>query len=284
MNTRELPTVEAIQAFVCPLEEDEYAEGLVLYRQRTDVAERMLHWFRTFAEQSISAEPANLSLLSIGCGNGNFDLPALDILKSKFQTLQYAAIEPNQTLCQQIAIELKEPQNANVSFRLRCCRFEELSTAENFDLIVFANCLNFIADRRHALAKALSMLNSGGCVLIFNPTRNGYQDLRLELSARVGGYVTNVCLPKEIEEVLGSLDAEFVCDYLKSETDVTDCFDGTSYAGARLLDFILGGKIPHVDNELRNTVTNNLKSLCSARDGRMFMPHSVAVFQARTNR
>ncbi len=261
------------------LDHHEFARGFELIRERTNLIDRLVLWFRIFVDESLTAQSERFSVLSVGAGNGHFDLRAINILRSKLFSVDYDVIEPNPILLGQFLGNFKAGQHINVSLKARCCLFEEYATSRKYDLILFGNCLSHIQNRQLALAKALSMLNEEGQVVLITSTRAGVQDLRMNFSPAPIEHDQNVCLPGEIDTALASLGAEYTCDHLTSRVDVTECFEEHSSSGNLLLAFILGCRTQYLDAEVKADILNYLRSLCTEHAGRVFMPHSADVFR-----
>lgn len=263
------------------LDAREYANGLALFRERTNLMENMLGWFNHFVNQSIPANTKSLSVFSVGCGNGEFDLSAIDILTSRVDSLVYDGIEPNAVMRAQLVNEFSTRGLTNVSLNIRPGRFEEFSTVNSYDLVHLTNCINFMPDRLLAIGKALSMLRENGQLVIMLFTRTGFQDLRLTFSQRVRSYKSNVCVPQEIESALLSLDVDYDYQHLPGSADVTECFQWGSEKGVQMLNFILGCDTTKLDCELKISVLEKLKAMCTQRGGRTYMPHSIGVFTVK---
>lgn len=267
---------------VTALSSEEFASGLALFRERTNLVQCILEWFAQW-ERTLPAcvERDRFQVLSVGAGSGHFDIPAIELLVAKLNAVDYHAVEPNAVLGRQIVCNFESRHLENVTLDVYPCFFEDFTSPASFDLIHFTNSISLIPEYKEALAKSLKMLNPGGQLLIVHFAREGYQDLRLQLSSEVTGYRPNVLLPEEIDAALNSLDVEYTYEQIHSEADVSECFAKHSRDGESLLNFILACKANSIGHELKDKMLERMKSICTVRDGHSYMPHSVGVHLIR---
>lgn len=277
----DVKTERSEKCTVVPLKDSEFATGLTLFRERTRLVQRIIDWFSQFVEESIIRTAERFNVLSVGSGSGHFDLPAMTTLMSKLNLLAYDVIEPNEILCQQFEHNFHELGIVNVILNTNQCFFEDFTTQKSYDLIHFTNSISLIPNHRKAIASAFEMLKPGGLLTVVHFTLDGYQDLRLQLSKEVKAYKNNVLLPEEIDADLHAIGAKFDYQLLRSEADVTDCFEKDSAVGEALFDFILGCNSKHLDEELRLQMLERIASICTCRNGRQYIAHSVGAHVIR---
>jgi histamine N-methyltransferase len=270
---------ESVSSELCPaLTDQQFADSFGLFRQKTDQRVHMLAWIGDLFENLARRNKDMLSALSVGAGNGNFDLLLIELLSKKVQSLNYVAVEPNRILCDQFKREFRAIDSHNTSLCIVQSSFENYLVAKKYDLIHFTHCLYHIKDRHRALEIARSNLNDDGCILIFNSTAVGLQDVRIKFSSLVRGVQGDICTEEQIHSVLQSSNADYLYYELPSRVDVTECFDSHSEAGIMLLNFMLECDTQHLKKGLRATILNYLRSVSVERGGRIFMSHPVGTF------
>lgn len=275
----QVPSDRSESRTATPLTNEEFASGLALFRERTNLVANIRNWFGQFVEQSISKNThKQLNVLSVGAGSGHYDLPAIRILMDrKLGQLNYDVLEPNEVLGQLFISNFNASKINNVTLNVQNCFYENFSATKSYDLIHFTNSLSLIENQEQALAKALASLEPGGHLLVTHFTREGYQDLRLQLSKSLNEYKANVLMPEEIDAAFHSLGAKFSFQFVHSQADVTDCFNKESTDGATLFNFLLACNTKCLGDELRNLMLDRMKAICTERDGRLYIPHSVGV-------
>lgn len=277
MNTLQ-PHKRSISCKAILLNDKEFAAGLALFRERTNLVPNILNWFTQFAEQSISKNNECLNVLSVGAGSGHVDLPAINLLMARQPGhLNYDVVEPNAVLGQLFIDNFNKSKIKNVSLDVQNCFYENFSSTKSYDLIHFTNSLSLIENIPKALAKALSSLKPGGQLVVIHFAREGYQALRQELTKSVGEYKSHILMPEEIDTALNSLGAEFSYQVLHSEADVTDCFDKDSPDGVALFNFTMACNTNLLDDAIRNLMLEKIKAISTERDGHLYIPHSVGV-------
>lgn len=264
-------------AFAPVLTDAQYAESFTAFRKSTNQRELMLAWFtRQLSELRLTS--SELSVLSVGCGNGDFDLEIVPSLQSTGKEVHYAAVDPNQVMLN--GFKERIDTSAPPRFHTTCfnCRFEEmqLSQSDRFDLIHFTHCLYFVDDRIGAIKRALSHLKDDGVVLILNSMVAGIQDIRLRYSKPALGKQFATFTGEELRDLLRSEHIEHEFEVLPGRTEITECFIPGSGTGELLLDFFLDCKTSFLPDELRSDVLRHMRKISYKYGNRVQMPHDIA--------
>ena len=165
------------------LEPTEYHEGFKEFLARTDQKQVSLEWFKVHFNNRTDIK----RVLSIGCGEGSFDLLLLKILPN-VQT--YVGIDPNPShissfqhryenefLPSYPSMRLVEARfeevglSPEVDVELLQQDFEDFRTDQRYDLIIMSHVLYYIPQRKFALSKACTLLNDDGILRLFGNLR-----------------------------------------------------------------------------------------------------------------
>src|SRR6516225_5233154 len=104
------------------LTDEEYAVAFTTFRNNTNQRQLMLEWFVGRAKATINGL-SGCSVLSVGCGNGDFDLAAIQNLVSSMPELRYVALDPNAVMLNTFREKVQLAQLPNVNFELLSCSF-----------------------------------------------------------------------------------------------------------------------------------------------------------------
>lgn len=118
-------------------------------------------------------DPANSTLLDIGCGNGRFAFLLHDSIK------KYYGIDPNKEM-----INIAQKSNLkNTSFKEGSG--EKIPFKEKFDIIFYSFSWHFITDHKKAMKELLKVSKQDSLILILEPAQKpkGYLDQRLNKSS-----------------------------------------------------------------------------------------------------
>jgi histamine N-methyltransferase len=240
----------------------------------------MLTWFRKFTSDDLKEKDStNCSILSVGAGNGNFDLLAMAKLKHKFKSLNYVAVEPNKALCLQFKTDFDYLGIPGIDLAIVHSKFEEYEPKKSFDLIHFTHCLYHIPDRSQALTKALAHLKKDGSLFIINSTAVGLQNIRMKFSERIKGRNSDIFTAEELHTILQVLDIPYIYEEIPSAIDVSECVDPALENGVLLLDFILECDTRNMKPDRHSEIVHYIKSVSYECEGRLRMPHPLGIFK-----
>ena len=129
---------------------DRYAECFEAYKRISTEWECMRQWIHDNLLDSLPHKE-NISILSVGSGSGDFDLQLIELVASKFKSVDYVAVEPNKVHSQQFKIRTITYLLQGIRFRIHTLPFEELRIDKRFDLIHLTHCLYYVPDRAGAV-------------------------------------------------------------------------------------------------------------------------------------
>jgi ubiquinone/menaquinone biosynthesis C-methylase UbiE len=265
-----------------PLTDEEYAVAFAAFRKNTNHRQLMLDWFMRRTSVLMNNHSA-CSVLSIGCGNGDFDLAVIQNLVLSVQELRYVALDPNTVMLDTFREQVQLTRLPNVKLELLSCSFEQMDISEpnQFDLVHFTHCLYFIDDRLDAILRASHLLKQSGAVLILNSMIAGIQDIRLRFTKRALGTQFAPFTGEQLQEILCGAKVAHEFDLLNGVTEITECFDGDSQVGNLLLNFFLDCDTKCLASELKSEILDHLCNISYRDSDRIFMPHPVAAVQVR---
>lgn len=148
-----------------------YHEGFKEFLARTDQQQVSLEWFKVqFSERTDIRR-----ILSIGCGEGRFDLAWLKMFP---EVRSYIGIEPNPSHVSTFRQRMEtESLPTHLSIRLVQDRFEDVDLTPGFDLICISQSLYYPKDKQGTLEKAFELLDVNGELVIFHTMSNCGIDL-----------------------------------------------------------------------------------------------------------
>ncbi len=256
---------------------DRYAECFEAYKRISTEWECMRQWIHDNLLDSLSHKE-NISILSVGSGSGDFDLQLIELLASKFKSVDYVAVEPNKVHSQQFKIRTITYPLQGIRFRIHTLPFEELRIDERFDLIHFTHCLYYIPDRARAVLKALNMIVDYGIVLIFHHTPMGINQIQRRFLKRVKGTEKDIFCSKELQDILDRHHIRYRLNMMDSFLDVSDCLIADSETTQKLISFFLECDTRQLLPEIRQEICQFINKLSFCDQGRKLLLHPVAVF------
>jgi len=213
-----------------------YAQSQVAFRSNTDQQERMLDW--TCSQRAILfPEKEALSLLSVGCGEGLFELSLLKRLSGWNPHVHFTGIDPNREVCRRFLS--KESQlgalPAGYFVDVQPVRFERYHPDSHFDLVSFVHRLYFFTDVEAVLRKALAMTR--GHLLLFHTPCEALNVPFAFLWSHC--WERKLIFSAELASILEQLDVSFVRHNIPASLNITDCFHPLEAITHPILSFIL---------------------------------------------
>lgn len=261
-------------SFLC---HDRYAECFEAYKRISTEWECMRQWIHDNLLDSLPHKE-NISILSVGSGSGDFDLQLIELVASKFKSVDYVAVEPNKVHSQQFKIRTITYPLQGIRFRIYTLPFEELRIDTHFDLIHFTHCLYYMPDRARAVLKALSMIVDHGIALIFHQTPMGINQIQRRFLKRVKGTEKDMFCSKELQDILDRHHIRYRLNMMDSFLDVSDCLIADSENSQKLISFFLECDTRQLLPEIRQEICRFINELSFCDQGRRLLLHPVAVF------
>jgi SAM-dependent methyltransferase len=264
--------------FAPPLSEREYAECFDAFKKISSEWQSMQKWLNDdFLPKCTWPDPLNI--LSIGSGDGEFDIALMELILKRWRIGFYTAVDPNPHHNQLFELRFQE-SNLEVS-RLEIVpeTFPNTHFGKKFDLIHMTQCLYYIPDRVSAIQAALEILNDNGLMLIFHQTPQGINEIQRRFLKRVKGDENEMYSSNDIYGVLKSLHVKFDFETLDGLLDVSNLLTQDSYHGAQLLNFFLECRADLLPNDVKEEVIEFIKDRTFSENNRWYLFHPIGVFR-----
>lgn len=256
---------------------DRYAECFEVYKRLSTEWECMRQWIYNNLLDSLPHKE-NISILSVGSGSGDFDLQLIELVASRFRSVDYVAVEPNKVHSQRFKIRTITYPLQGIRFKIHTLPFEELRIDTHFDLIHFTHCLYYIPDRARAVLKALNMIVDHGIVLIFHQTPMGINQIQRRFLKRVKGTEKDMFSSKELQDILDRHHIRYRLNMMDSFLDVSDCLIADSETSRKLISFFLECDTRQLLPEIGQEICRFIKELSCNDQGHSLIFQPIAVF------
>ena len=266
--------------FARHLDERGYRDALHAFRSRATERDSMLAWVRERLT-TLTPQRERVSVLSIGAGDGDFDIDFLQLLKAHIPLLDYTAVEPNHIFCETFRKRVEQLALPGLRVESHGVSFEQFQPHSAFHLIHFTHCLYYVADREAAIRKALRNLTPDGQLLILHQTPLGIHQVQERYLRRVTGSEREMVSSDDIELLLQQCGLDYAKEVIESSVEVTECFLPESREGALLLGFFLECDSSQIPSGEMREILAYLRQI-SRHDGeRSWLPQPVAAFSLR---
>ncbi|XP_070550617.1 histamine N-methyltransferase-like [Ptychodera flava] len=227
----------------------------------------------------------SLRILAIGTGNGNADVPIIDILHSKRCHINYIVVEPILAELEKfkslVASKQEQGQWTRVRFEFHQTTIENYLeesqrrvAEDNFDIIHTIHCAYTMSDQGDIFAGLYGRLQRGGMLL--NTMAAGPQE-RLYAKATEINPESHPCagsasLRRMIQRKLP--DVEITTIYKKIGLLADECFKEESREGNMLLDFLtytLDFRKSVSERVLSGFMAFMREECCYEKDGKLFL-------------
>lgn len=254
------------------LTEAQYAEAFKVFRSKSVQTQTMLEWLVCYARTEIQPKKQLLSILSVGAGNGDFDIQFARRITNLYKSTIYSVIEPNQVLIEQF-----KQKTDTESFTFYNEKYENFKPRGKFDLILIVHSLYYFVDPLNVIQLSLDLLEEGGHLVIFNSASVGIAQLRNRLTGIIPGVAPQLesqTLRVGIE--LNNIPYQY--EELQYKIDVTECFDSEISAGTTLLNFLLEINTLFLDPDQKKIARDVLYEIAEKQGDKIFLPHPCGVF------
>ncbi len=243
-----------------------YHKGYATYLSLLNMPD-MLAYFNDNIDKYVSDTEQHCRLLSIGCGDGRFDLDLLDIIARRFPLLdiEYVGLEPNQYRLNLFKENISScPSVSRYHFRLEQIDldgYENRQSNEKFNLILCARVLYFMHDRLEStFAQLLNRLTTKGKLLAVHRSPSGLA--QIVRAAGLDRLAPNkICSTYHLRRALEKLALQmpslsFSIIYLDNYVDIS-CLKNVNSdeeferdKALSLLSFFLGKTLAGIDGKL----------------------------------
>ena len=191
---------------VAALSRPEFARCFATFASRSTEYQGM----QSFLTQQLSGAR---SLLSIGCGDGQLDLPCL---RAADTLERYVGIDPNGDVLRNFRAQLERaPVPDGLRIELSTRALEELDGDEHFDLILISHVLYYVEDKAALLRAALARLSPGGSCVVFHQTNIGINRIQKTFQS-----FHHRASSHDVQDVLDQLGTQYRMTLIDAHIDV----------------------------------------------------------------
>ena len=193
-----------------------YVECHELFRNLTSQTDLMLNRVKDYCQNRES-----ISILSVGCGMGLFEIPMLALLMAVGKTIpNFAGIDVNEYACNVFKRKLDAEFNSRLRYEVINQPFQEFSSTTRFDLILYNHVFEYLGDHHMKwIYKSFNLLSEDGNILIFSPNRGGINKIYAEMMKEVSGFTP--FFSDDIERILAGNSIEFASEVIIAECDIS---------------------------------------------------------------
>lgn len=249
------------------LEADHYDEAYRWRRERSTMATVAQTWLCEQAlEWVVEREQATpFRILSVGCGDGNLDLPLLHTLVPLTE-VAYTGVDVNPH-----SLAVFREGLGDLPATLIETDTENLPPAdEPFDLVIVSHMLYYVDEPAGLVARLLSeFTRTDGHLVVIHSAFDGIP----ALMASVAG-LQPFLTAEDIAAGLTLRDLPPAWHRLHTELDATDLLGGTP-EGISVLEFCIEYELKALTPQAQAQLQTELKQRCVVRGGRSFLPEEV---------
>lgn len=270
-----------------PLVQEQFDAFYPIRKNASTMNARTLEWFRGLLDCRIREQDIRkktCSVLSVGAGDGEFDLELIRILLSQpeLKCLHYIAVEPAENAAKRL-VQRMTAEKFNVEFRFETFvqPYEEWDTEEAFDFIFFTHSLHFFPDAATAVQRACGQLTESGKVLVIQQTSVGVSQVAERFMLP-----TAFCSMNWTSTEAGLREAGLSCirEDVEAEINVTEVVKWTA-DGIKIASIWFGLDLGKARREEQLRVRNTVKDLSSrTKNGKWILPESLGILVLENQR
>jgi SAM-dependent methyltransferase len=264
-------------SYAPPLSAEAYSACFLNYKKISSEWRAMGQWLQNKLLPGLPAQTI-FSILSVGCGSGDFDLELINLLLRQYSSLQYDAVEPNSSFLEKFQHSLAQQAFSTVDLQLHALPFEAFSSQGGFNLVHFTHSLYYIPDRERAIRQALDLLKKDGLLLIFHQTPWGIHQIQRQFLKRAKGDEHEELSSQDISELLNQLGISYRMETVESFLDVSALHHNQLPMSDDLLSFFLECDARQLNNSFKKEVVDYIESISVIKNGHQILFHPVAVF------
>lgn len=239
------------------------------------MATHAAHWLCDHVKDWLSERgetTTTLRVLSVGCGDGNLDLPLLDMLPGHL-SVDYVGVDVNATSLSELQRALDERSGeASLTTTLLELPVQSLSgELGSFDLVIVSHMLYYVDNPGPLVARLTrEFTRTDGRLVVIHSAFQGIP----ALMAAVDGLTPFLTA----EDIAAQLDAQHLSPTwhtLHTELDATDLLARTPQ-GRAVLEFCIEADLDTMPATAVTQLQTELSRRCEQRDGRWIMDEEVA--------
>jgi SAM-dependent methyltransferase len=220
-------------------------------------------------------------ILSLGCGDGDLDVPLLRALAAH-GPVAHVGVDRNvhsldrfRSRLDAARSEAIDPLAAHVAVMLREGDLEEVASSERYDAILLSHVLYYVPDPAALVARLRrDVLGTDGRLLVVHSAYDGVPAVMAE--AGLPPFLT----AEDIGTELDRAGVPHVTETVVTELDATEVL-ADSPAGRTLLGFLAERDAASLAPDELDRLVAAISARCTVRDGRAFMPEPLSILEVR---
>ena len=255
--------------------EAHYHDAYALRRERSTMATEAVYWLCDHVRHWLSERgesTTSLRVLSVGCGDGNVDLPLLELLNGRLP-VDYVGVDVNTTSLNFFGEAVHQRlSGGTVTTTLLDAPVQSLAPDLGpFDLVIVSHMLYYVDHPGHTVARLVrEFTRTDGRLVVIHSARQGVP----ALMAAVDG-LTPFLTAEDIATQLAAQHLSPTWHTLHSELDATDILAMTPQ-GRAVLEFCIEADLDTLSADALAQLQTELSYRCQQRDGRWTMAEEVA--------
>lgn len=265
------PVVGTTPTAGVPFEEQHYHHAYELRRDRSTMAADARRWLCDQATTWVTPDRP-LRILSVGCGDGNLDLPMLQALRTTTD-VDYVGVDVNTA-----SLEVFRRELGDLPATLLETPVEALpADIEPFDVVLVSHMLYYVPEPGALVAHLVRHLTrTDGRVVVIHSAHHGIP----ALMEAVDG-LTPFLTAEGIAAALHDEGLPSTWHLLHTELDATDLLAGTP-EGRAVLEFCIETELDRLSPTAQHQLQLELMTRCTSEDGhRWTMVEDVGVLEVR---
>ena len=239
---------------------DKYFRLYRMRKQASTMTTAALKWFDQNIFQLLNpSEEKIFSLLSIGCGEGDIDIPLIETISKNLKKfnckLHYTGLEPNPLQYQAITTKIQEISFENdviIDIQpLGFCQYKGFSSLKRYHLILMSHVLYYFSDPYAALRSALTITRSNGHVLIVQQTQTGIPEIQKKIMRTIKGNENELLTAEDLKFKLDQSQYPYQYIEIPAFLDASECLKKTD-TGVGIMSFCLECDLEKADKNTLN--------------------------------
>lgn len=261
------------------LSESCYAFGYRLRQKYGRLHEAAIKWFAPACSSLLQAE--NPAVLSLGCGNGAFDIDLIQIMQEQGYRPDYAGIDFNRQDLDdfRFRLEQKLPGLSPLAV-LRHDKFDHTSRLEKtYDLITMVHFLHSFDEALPVIQAARGHLKAQGRLLIIQTSRHGIYQVKKEFCDILPN--NRFMSSERIKEALEGASIDYDSEKIETFLDLS-LLEKRSMEGLLLMSFCLGNDLTLLETAQQEAIRQAfLSHVRRNKTGQLLFPECLDVITVR---
>ena len=256
------------------LEQDYFVHSLDAFNRQTDQVALLRNWLVDYLKAS---KTTRLAMLSVGCGNGSFDLSILHRVADDYAHVDYVGLDPSDAALTIFKRAATEAELKNVNFEFIPAALGEAMLPSTITFAVAAQSMLYVPEIEDALHVLMGALQPGGKLLIANAPLDALNQLSNIIWRKQWGHKANYS--EDIQAALTALGCSHQTHQLQARLDVTNIVEASNADAEAVIDFILQARMHAFPPHTQHDIISYLRSIASQESKRWLLPHPIDVIE-----